>query len=102
MAHQSALAGIMLATELLVASSDDLRALRPMAPEGRFNVLVGLPQSPARARTTLTKNCLCTDADYVTAWKDQWSSASTGDALGVAAAVEAEPATELVEGGDSL
>jgi hypothetical protein len=74
MAHQSALAGVMLATELICAASEDLRALRQAAPEGRFNVLVGLPQSPARARTNLTANCLCTDADYVELWDARWSA----------------------------
>jgi hypothetical protein len=72
MAHQSAFAGIMLATQLLAASSDELREFRPEAPEGRFNVLVGFPQQPTRPRVNLTDDCLCADPDYVGQWNKSW------------------------------
>jgi molybdopterin/thiamine biosynthesis adenylyltransferase len=88
MAHQSALAGVMLAVELIVAADEQLRSLRTAAPEGRFNVLVGLPQSPARARTNRTANCLCTDADYVGAWNDRWGGAPKAGTTGAAATGE--------------
>jgi hypothetical protein len=79
MAHQSAFAGVMLAIELICAASEQLRGVRPAAPEGRFNVLAGLPQSPARARTNLTANCLCADLDYTDAWNEQWGAAGDAD-----------------------
>jgi ThiF family len=65
LAHQSAFAGIMLATELIVASVPALKALRPAAVEGRFDVLAGLPQVLARPRAR-TDGCLCGDA----VWRD--------------------------------
>jgi hypothetical protein len=61
LAHQSAFAGIMLAIELIGASVPELRALRPDAIEGRYDVLAGLPQVMPRPRTP-TGNCLCGDA----------------------------------------
>ena len=61
LAHQSALAGVMLATEFLVAQVPDLRVTRPVAIEGRYDVLAGLPQVLARPRAR-TSGCLCGDA----------------------------------------
>lgn len=75
LAQQSAFAGVMLATELIVASVPELAALRPVAVEGRFDVLAGLPQVLARPRAR-TEGCLCGDAD----WRDVY-----GDKFGVEA-----------------
>ena len=60
LAHQSALAGVMLATEFVVAQVPELAAARAGAPEGRYDVLAGLPQVLARPRAR-TSNCLCGD-----------------------------------------
>jgi hypothetical protein len=61
LAHQSALAGVMLATEFIVAQVPELAAARAGTPEARYDVLAGLPQVLARPRAR-TGNCLCGDA----------------------------------------
>lgn len=63
LAHQSAFAGVMLATQLIVARTPELVALRPANVEGRYNVLAGLPQILSRPRSR-TAGCLCADAVY--------------------------------------
>ncbi|MFY9579336.1 MAG: ThiF family adenylyltransferase, partial [Gaiellaceae bacterium] len=63
LAHQSALAGVMLATQFIVAKVPVLGAARPSATEARFDVLAGLPQLFARPRAR-TPNCLCGDAVF--------------------------------------
>jgi hypothetical protein len=86
LAHQSALAGVMLATELLVAQAPELRAVRPAVIEGRYDVLAGLPQVLARPRAR-ADGCLCGDV----VWR-----AVYGDKLGVEAP---QQASAEVEGG---
>jgi hypothetical protein len=66
LAHQSALAGVMLAAELIWSVTPELKALRDEAVEHRFDVLRGFPQIVARPRT-ITYNCLCSDRDYLEA-----------------------------------
>lgn len=63
LAHQSALAGVMLATQFIVAEVPELAAARPSASEARYDVLAGLPQMLARPRAR-TPNCLCGDAVF--------------------------------------
>lgn len=63
LAHQSALAGIMLATQALIAASHELAARRPDAVEGRCDVLAALPQVIARPRSR-TEGCICADEDF--------------------------------------
>jgi ThiF family len=86
LAHQSALAGVMLAVALLVAQMPELRAVRPAMIEGRFDVLAGLPQVLARPRA-LSDDCLCVDP----VWR-----AVYGGKLGVEAS---RPASAGGEGG---
>jgi hypothetical protein len=63
LAHQSALAGVMLATEFLAARAPELRGARSAAIEGRYDVLAGLPQLLSRPRAS-TAGCLCADAVF--------------------------------------
>lgn len=70
--HQSVLAGIMLASQLLVANSPELRSMRPPATEGRFNVLAGLPQVILRPRER-TRNCMCSDPDFIDRHREKWN-----------------------------
>jgi hypothetical protein len=65
LAHQSVFAGIMLAVEAVASAVPELRALRPQAIEGRYDVLVGLPQLMPRPRAR-TSSCLCGDI----VWRD--------------------------------
>lgn len=74
LAHQSALAGIMLGAQLMITREPELAALRPPAPEGRFDVLMGLPQHIARPRAP-TPACICQDVDFVTRWRERWTEA---------------------------
>jgi hypothetical protein len=64
LAHQSALAGVMLAAALIHAADPQLAPHRPAAIEGRINMLRPLPQRMARPRQ-LTPGCICSDADYL-------------------------------------
>ena len=63
LAHQSALAGIMLATTYIAGSIRDLRSHRPPQIESRLDLTRGFPQTLTRPRT-LTAGCLCSDAFY--------------------------------------
>jgi hypothetical protein len=63
LAHQSALAGVMLASQFLVAQVPELAHARATAVEGRYDVLAGLPQVFARPRAR-TEGCLCGDAVF--------------------------------------
>ncbi|MHB1863807.1 MAG: ThiF family adenylyltransferase [Gemmatimonadaceae bacterium] len=71
LAHQSVFAGIMLAVQLLVASSPELRAHRGEATEYRLDLLAGLPQIAARPRAR-TPGCICDDDDYVVQYREKW------------------------------
>jgi hypothetical protein len=70
-AHQSALAGIMLATELIVASSPSLCSARPSSIERRLDLLKGMPQIVERPRQR-TIRCICSDPDYQAAFQRSW------------------------------
>lgn len=63
LAHQSALAGVMLAMQPFVAAIPELRSLRPTPVESRLDLLAGLPQVVVRPRTR-TPGCLCSDPSY--------------------------------------
>ncbi len=63
LAHQSALAGILLATQFIVATVEELRAARPEAIEARLDVLAGLPQVMARPRAR-NPGCFCGDSVF--------------------------------------
>jgi ThiF family len=63
LAHQSALAGVMLATQLIIARTPQLIAQRSSAVEGRYDVLAGLPQVLARPRAR-SAGCICGDSVY--------------------------------------
>ncbi len=71
LAHQSVLAGIMLATQLLVAARDELRAHRNPAVESRLDLLAGFPQISARPRQR-APDCICSDADFVERYRAKW------------------------------
>jgi hypothetical protein len=71
LAHQSAFAGVMLAVELLVASVPELRARRPRAVEGRFDVLAGLPQVLERPRAR-SERCICGDVVWSAVYADKF------------------------------
>lgn len=64
LAHQSALAGVMLAVQPFLADIPELRDLRSPAIENRLDLLAGLPQVVSRPRTR-TAGCLCSDAAYL-------------------------------------
>lgn len=68
LAHQSVVAGVMLATTFIAARVPELRARRPAAIEGRLDVLAGLPQVLARPRAR-AEQCLCGDADFLTVYR---------------------------------
>ncbi|MFL5562028.1 MAG: ThiF family adenylyltransferase [Gemmatimonadaceae bacterium] len=73
LAHQSALAGVMLAAQLLIASCPDLTAYRHPASEARLNLLAGFPQLSARPRAR-TLRCICGDADFTQRFAAKWLS----------------------------
>jgi hypothetical protein len=71
LAHQSALAGIMLVVQLVTARAPELTAARAEASEGRLDVLRGLPQHLPRPRVR-TPGCICSDNDYIERWTEKW------------------------------
>ena len=66
LAHQSALAGVLLAVQVLAAAQPELATTRSEMIEGRFDVLRGFPQAPA-VPTGRPVDCLCFDPDFVVA-----------------------------------
>ena len=70
LAHQSALAGILLAAELIWSRTPDLANQRDSSIEHRYDVLRGFPQVAARPRE-LTSNCICGDPFYLAAMSRQ-------------------------------
>jgi hypothetical protein len=79
LAHQSALAGILLATWLIVDRVPQLRELRPAETQARYDMLRGGDQVWPRGRTT-TERCICGDRDYLAAYAERWSGPSSTDA----------------------
>jgi hypothetical protein len=73
LAHQSVLAGVMLATQVLVARHAELRAARSRATEARFDVMAGFDQVLERP-TTRRADCVCADADYLAAYASRHGS----------------------------
>lgn len=73
LAHQSALAGVMLAVQVLAARHPEMRAVRPAAGEGRLDLLRALPQVLARPRQP-TPGCQCQDPDMRSAWHRAWGA----------------------------
>jgi hypothetical protein len=71
LAHQSALAGILLATWLIVDRVPELRALRPSATQARYDVLRGGVQVWPRSRGR-EERCICCDSDFRSAYTQQW------------------------------
>lgn len=74
LAHQSAFAGIMLATQLAIASSPELRSFRSPFTEARLDVLAGLPQVIGRPRQR-TPGCLCSDVEFLGRYHEKWTLA---------------------------
>lgn len=72
LAHQSALAGILLATALVVDRVPTLRELRPAATVAKYDVLRGGPQVWPRASGRVQR-CICTDSDYLDAYRKRWN-----------------------------
>lgn len=76
LAHQSALAGVMLTVSMLIAHDPRLAAQRPDNIEARFDVLRGFPQQLPRPRAR-TPGCLCSDPDYLALIDEAASSEAT-------------------------
>jgi len=72
LAHQSALAGIMLAIQFVAARVPALREHRPVETEGRYDVLAGPPQIVGRLRDR-SDNCLCSDAVFLEVYGDKFA-----------------------------
>jgi hypothetical protein len=71
LAHQSALAGILLAAWLIVDRVPELRELRPDATQSRYDTLRGGDQVWPRQRG-LSERCICSDPDYLDAYEKRW------------------------------
>lgn len=72
LAHQSALAGILLASALLAARSPELAAFRPVdRTQARYDVLAGGAQELLRPRSRVP-GCLCDDAAFAEFHCELW------------------------------
>ncbi|HEX4033722.1 MAG TPA: ThiF family adenylyltransferase [Solirubrobacteraceae bacterium] len=70
LAHQSVFAGVMVATQLIVASVARLKTARAAAVEARFDVLAGMPQVLARPRQPASA-CLCGDPVFREVYREK-------------------------------
>ncbi|HEY3292821.1 MAG TPA: ThiF family adenylyltransferase [Candidatus Nanopelagicaceae bacterium] len=75
LAHQSALAGVLLATDLVVAQHPELKKRRSRNVESRLNVLAPLSQITDRPRQR-TPGCICSDPVYLTRYRYKWHSST--------------------------
>jgi hypothetical protein len=75
LAHQSALAGILLAVSLLSARVPELREARPERTQARYDVVRGGRQLLARPRLR-AENCLCRDPAFTERYGDVWPAES--------------------------
>jgi ThiF family protein len=73
LAHQSALAGILLATWLFVDRVPELRDLRPEPTQARYDVTRGGPQIWPRPSSRQPR-CLCADPDFRAAYRARWAT----------------------------
>jgi hypothetical protein len=64
LAHQSALAGVMLATSVIAAHVPELQPHRAEATEMRLDLMTGFPQILARPRAR-TPGCICADPYFL-------------------------------------
>jgi ThiF family len=71
LAHQSALAGVLLATWFVIDHVPELRAMRPLQPQARYDVLRGGAQIWPRDRGREPR-CLCFDNDFLNAYAQRW------------------------------
>ena len=78
LAHQSVLAGIMLALQVTAGSVPKLSARRPQMPEGRIDILRLFPQVVPRPRA-VTPDCLCRDLDSRARYEQKWRSRLEAD-----------------------
>lgn len=72
LAHQSVLAGVMLAVTFVASVIPALRDSRSSITESRFDVLAGLTQHTERPRAR-TPNCICSDQDFVDRYHQKWA-----------------------------
>jgi len=72
LAHQSALAGILLATALVVDRVPELREIRPAGTVAKYDVLRGGAQIWTRA-SGRNERCICFDGDYLKAYSQRWA-----------------------------
>ncbi|MCW3033120.1 MAG: hypothetical protein JWM60_1465 [Solirubrobacterales bacterium] len=73
LAHQSALAGVLLATWLFVDRVPALRELRPAAAQARYNVLRGGGEQIWPRERGRQARCLCSDPDFRDAYAARWT-----------------------------
>lgn len=76
LAHQSALAGVLLAIDFFVARSPELKRMRPALPEIRYDVLRDNPQE-MRAPSSRREHCICEDSDFLEAYAARWGVAAS-------------------------
>lgn len=75
LAHQSALAGILLASALIIDRVPALRVLRSKATVAKYDVLRGGDQQLPRPRDR-EERCICSDSDFLDAYSAHWGDES--------------------------
>jgi ThiF family len=74
LAHQSALAGVLLAIGLVVAKTPELRVHRPAQPLMHYDILHGAPQELPSPEVRYPP-CFCHDPDFLEAYAECWAEA---------------------------
>lgn len=73
MAHQSVLAGVMLATTLVSSRSEELRSRRGASVEYRLDMNAAPPRMVQTPRKK-TPSCICSDSDFINQFEAKWGT----------------------------
>jgi hypothetical protein len=73
LAHQSALAGILMAAELLKRTSRKLASLSQTEPLVTWDNILQVPPTHWRRPRAREPGCICGDADYQLVYKQKWN-----------------------------
>jgi hypothetical protein len=72
LAHQSALAGILMAAELVKRTSPELNALSQQEPLVSWDDILSQPPDVWLKPRAREKGCICGDEDYQLIYRDKW------------------------------
>ena len=75
LAHQSVLAGAMMAAELVKRASPELRSISQIETLATYDNVLGPPPSVWRKPRRRETGCICGDADFQSIYAGKWTVA---------------------------